>query len=79
MPAIALVPPTVLKDVMVLDGWSVDEEDSLNWMLFKNGNSLEIPKRGKLIAREVFESCLIDGGMSLGRFFEHCKQLGYKF
>jgi hypothetical protein len=79
MPAIALVPPSVLKDAMIRAGWKLHREDSFNWVLLKDGTPLVIPKRGKLVAREVMESCLIDGLMAPGELVLHIQATGYTF
>lgn len=79
MPAIALVPPEVLKNAMLRAAWTVYKEDSFNWVLVKNGLPLAIPKRGRLVAREVMESCIIDGQVTPGELIEHIKATGYKF
>lgn len=77
MPAIALVPPKVLKDAMIRAGWTIYREDSFNWLLLKNTVPLVIPKRGRLVAREVMESCLIDGQISAGQLVSHIQETGY--
>lgn len=79
MPAVALVPPKIVKDVMLRVGWVVFSEDSFNWVLLKNGVPLAVPKRGKLVAREVLENCLIEGQLSPGAFIEHCREVGHEF
>jgi hypothetical protein len=79
MPAIALVPPAVLKDAMLHAGWHLYREDSFNWLVIKGGTPLAIPKRGRLVAREVMESCLIDGVMSPGELLMHIQEIGHVF
>jgi len=79
MPAIALVPPSVLKDAMLSAGWRIHREDSFNWLLLKDGVPLAIPKRGRLVAREVMENCQIDGQLAPGELLSHIQAIGYQF
>jgi hypothetical protein len=65
------------KDEMVRAGWTLYKEDSFNWLLLKDGVPSAIPKRGRLVAREIMESCLIDGGLSMGQLLMHIQATGY--
>ena len=58
MPAIAPVPPNILKDVLVEAGWAIFDEDSYNWLLMKNGVPLALPKHGGVVSLEIHEKCL---------------------
>lgn len=64
---------------MLRAGWVVYREDSFNWLLLKDGAPLAIPKRGRLVAREVMESCIIDGRLSPGELLSHIQETGYQF
>lgn len=77
--AIALVPPAVFKQVLECCGWTVDEEGKFNWTMVKDGVPLTIPKRGKLVSRDLFEACMQTGILTPGDYFEALKKIGYKF
>ena len=78
MPALAPIPPRVLKDVLVRDGWSIYDEDSYNWILTKGNQILPpVPKRGGVVAMEVHEHLLGAAGIPLDRYFKLLKEIGY--
>ena len=54
----APVPPEVLKDISVLDGWSVVLETDLHWRLDRSGQQLIIPKDGDYVSVEVLTAFL---------------------
>ena len=78
MPAIAPVPPPVLRDCLLEDGWSLFDEDSYNWVLVKNGRPLVIPKRGGLVAIEISSKVLEIANLNPGRYFELLEIVGYR-
>lgn len=79
MPALAHVPPEILKQILELDDWHVGYEDSYNWLLEKSGRDpLPIPKRIKLIPFEIHEHCMKVAEMDFGRYFELLSKTGYR-
>ncbi|SRR5258708_1011954 len=79
VPALAHIPPDVLRQILVEDGWTLRREDSYNWVLIKDGREpLIVPKRVRKVAFELHERCLQIAGMDLGRYFELLERVGYK-
>lgn len=78
MTALALIPPPVFKAVLEHLGWSMVEEGKLNWALAKNGIPIIVPKKGKLVARDFFESCVVDGIITAGDYLDALQAIGYK-
>lgn len=79
MPAIAQIPPNVLVDLLLTDGWKVTSEDTYNWLLEKRGKDpLPIPKRAKLIPFQIHEHVLLVAGIEFGDYFELLKKVGYR-
>jgi len=72
MPALAKCSPPELKDLLVLAGWRVYNEDQLNWSLIRGigTDSLEIPKKGKAVSFEVLYHCLGVAELAPGEYFE---------
>ena len=70
MPALIKPTPQQLRDILVLDGWRLYQEDEYNWSLVKANEPLEVPKRGKNVTFEVLYHCLEVADMSPGRYFE---------
>ena len=79
MPALAHVPPEILKQILESDGWKLAHEDSYNWLLEKDEKDpLTIPKRIKMIPFELHEHYLEVADIGLSRYFELLEQTGYK-
>jgi hypothetical protein len=79
MPALAHVPPAILKQVLEFDGWKVTHEDHYNWLLEKAAfDPLPIPKRTKLISFEIHEHCLAVAKIDGARYFELLAKVGFK-
>ena len=59
MPALLLIPPLVLKEILLKYAYEVIDEDSFNWVL-RRGNEplLIITKRGHVVTREIMEKAL---------------------
>lgn len=73
MPALAPIPPGLLKRVLELDGYRVITEDLLNWVLVKDAKELFpiiLPKIGTVVALDVMMDALHKAQMSNGRYFE---------
>ena len=70
MPALVKVTPEEFKAILLLDGWRIYQEDAYNWSLVKGDESLEIPKRGKLITFAVMEHAFSVAEMPPGRYLE---------
>lgn len=77
MPALAKCSPEELKNILLLAGWKVYNEDQYNWSLVKGigSESLEIPKKGKLVSFEVLYHCLGAGELAPGDYFEFLQQI----
>lgn len=79
MAAITHIPPEILKQVLVMDGWKVTHEDAYNWLLEKSGKDpLPIPKRVRMLPFEIHEHCLQVAELEFGRYLELLQQTGYK-
>ncbi len=73
MPAIAPVPPHILRAILELDGFKVVAEDACNWVLVKDAADvfpIILPKIGKLVAVDVLMSALHKAQMNNSRYFE---------
>jgi len=70
MPALVKVTPGEFKAILLLDGWRIYQEDAHNWSLVKGDESLEIPKRGRLITFAVMEHAFAVAEMPPGRYLE---------
>lgn len=78
MPAVAPIPPRVLKDVLVKDGWFIYDEDPYTWILTKRNLILPpVPKRGAVVAMEVHEHLLCAAGIPLDRYFKLLEEIGH--
>src|SRR5713226_6812133 len=70
MPALVKVTPVQLKDILLQAGWRVHQEDPLNWSLVKGNQSLELPKKGKLVSFEVMYHALTVAELALRTYLE---------
>ena len=78
MPAIASVPPDILKRILELNGWSILDEGKYNWIMVRNGAPLSIPRKGRLVSLPVLDACLITAEIAPGDYFEALEQIGHK-
>ena len=71
MPALIKVTPEQFKEILVLDGWRVHQEDERNWSLVKPASIeiLELPK-SRVLAYEVMYHALSVAEMPPGRYLE---------
>lgn len=72
MPAVACIPPKVLKCILELDGFTVRHEDDYNWAMMKD-DVLEIvivPKHGDLVALDVLMNALDAAQMNNVKYFD---------
>jgi hypothetical protein len=74
MPALAPVPPRVLKRILELDGYECVAEDATCWILLSKNHPAVIPKIGDLVALEIMDSVLSPSQMSNRRYFELLEQ-----
>ena len=75
MPALKQIAPVILKEVLEAADWRVYNEDRLNWsMVNKSGQSVEIPKRGRLVSFDVMESAMSKADLLPGDYFR-CLQI----
>lgn len=63
MPAIALIAPITLKNLLLRYAFDVASEDDYNWVLVRGGGEapvelLTIPKKGKKVSMEIMERAL---------------------
>jgi hypothetical protein len=73
MPAIAPIPPHILRAILELDGFRVISEDLYNWVLVKDAADvfpIILPKIGKLVAVDVLMGALHKAHMNNARYFE---------
>lgn len=73
MPALAPIPPALLRRILELDDYKVIAEDLLNWVLVKTADDklpIILPKIGKLVAVDVMMEALHRAQMNNGRYFE---------
>lgn len=72
MPALAKCSPGTLKAILLEAGWKVYNESPLVWSLVRGigGDSLEIPKRGRLVSFQVLEHCLEVAELAPGDYFD---------
>lgn len=75
----APVPPEVLKDISVLDGWSLVLETDLNWRLDRSGKQLIIPKDGDYVSIEVLTAFLQKSDMDWLKYLDLAGRAGYDF
>ena len=73
MAAIALPPPKILKRIFELAGYRCVLEDSYCWTMESNSQVIPIPKHGKLVTREPFETALDSAQMNNKDYFDHLK------
>jgi len=70
MPALRKVAPVILKEILEAAGWSIYTESRLNWSLVnEQGISLEIPKKGRLVAFQLLENALSQAELAPGDYF----------
>lgn len=76
MPALPLIPPEVLKEVLFKYAYELIDHDDYNWVL-RRGEELPlvIPKRGDLVAREIMENALNQSKMNNATYFRFLKQV----
>jgi hypothetical protein len=72
MPALAKCSPETLKSILLEAGWKLYNDGTLNWSLVRGigGDSLEIPKKGKLVSFEVLYHCLEVAQLAPGDYFD---------
>jgi hypothetical protein len=73
MPALAPIPPTLLRRILEMDGYKTVAEDALNWVLVRQvADELPVilPKIGKLVAVDVLMNALDRAQMNNARYFE---------
>ena len=72
MPALVKCGPTELKDILVKAEWRVYNDDLYNWSLVKGigSESIEVPKKGKLVSFAVLYNALEIAGLAPGEYFE---------
>ena len=71
MPALRLISPIVLKEILLKYAYDVKDQDDYNWVLIRGEESpLVIPKRGDLVAREIMENALRQAKMDNLTYFE---------
>ena len=75
----APVPPEVLKDISLLDGWSLVLETDLNWRLDRGGEQLIIPKDGNYVSVEVLAAFLEKTGMDWPAYLDLAHRAGHDF
>jgi hypothetical protein len=69
MPALKKVAPVILKEVLEVADWTLYAEDKWNWCLVKEGDSVQIPKKGRLVSFQVMENALRQAEMAWGDYF----------
>jgi hypothetical protein len=77
MPAILPCSPDQLKGILIEKGWRVYNESPRNWSLVKGigTESIEIPKRGRMVSLPVLYSALSKAEIPPGEYFELLKDL----
>jgi len=71
MPALKKVTPVILKEVLEAADWALYTEDKWNWCLVKDGESVQIPKKGRLVSFQVMENALGQAEMAWGDYFRY--------
>lgn len=73
MPALAKCSPEELKNVLIEAGWRVYSSSVYNWSMVKEigSDSIEIPKKGKLVSFEVLYHALEVAELAPGDYFSH--------
>jgi hypothetical protein len=68
MPALAKCTPEELKDILLEAGWKVYNSDRFTWSLVRGigSDSVEIPRKGRLVSFEVLYHVLEVGNCHLG-------------
>ena len=71
MPALAPVPPTILKKILELAGYKTFKEDVHNWAMARKDDELPIilPKLGRYVAVEVMMNALDRAKMDNATYF----------
>lgn len=57
MVPLAQIPPYLMKQVLILDGWKLRREDEFNWLLSKGHTCLPIRKKCKTLPFAVMDIC----------------------
>ena len=75
--ALSPIPPIVLRDILVKDGFSVVRETDYNWTLFKEDSPrpvITLPKKGSLVSVTVMMEILDQIKMNNERYFDLLNQ-----
>ena len=75
MPALAPVPPAILKAIIEACGYAIEGEDPFNWVLLLKEQTdslpklITLPKEGKFVSVEIMMSILDRLKMNNATFF----------
>jgi hypothetical protein len=70
MVPIAQIPPYLMKQVLILDGWKLRRQDEFNWLLSKGRKYLPIPRKCKTLPFAVMEICFEEAKLRGQRYLD---------
>lgn len=53
----AQVTPELMKQLLILDGWTIRRQDEFNWLLSKGQKLLPVPRKCKTLPFAIMDVC----------------------